>query len=60
MRLTTENYKGIAIKCVKNILGSGKSVVKATWYLKGRSYNVKGDTKDYVLREAKKRIDRIL
>ena len=60
MKLATENYKGIAIRCVKNVLGSGKPVVKASWFMKGKTWTVEGNTKDYVITEAKKRIDKIL
>jgi len=59
MLLKTENYKGIAIRCVRNILG-GKPVVLAKWQYKGKKYSVKGNTKEATLARAKRVIDRIL
>lgn len=59
MKLVTENYKGIAIRCIKNIIG-GKPVVLANWQYKGKKYSMKGNTKEAAVSMAKKVIDRIL
>jgi len=59
MRFKTETYKGIAIRCVQKVIG-GKPWVVGSWAYKGKQYSLKGNTKDYVLTEAKKRINRII
>lgn len=55
----TERHKGVAIRVVKKILGE-KTYVAANWIMQGKSYEVKGDTKDYVVGVAKQKIDKIL
>lgn len=60
MQLKTEKYRGIAIKVVRNILSNGKLQVSAKFIYKGKTYNVKGDTKDAVIARAERVIDNIL
>lgn len=55
----TERHKGVAIKVCKKIL-AGRTYVAANWILKGKKYEVKGDTKDYVVHIAKQKIDQII
>jgi len=57
--MKNENYKGISIRIVQKIL-SGRKYVAANWILKGKKYEVKGDTKEYVVAVAKDRIKRML
>lgn len=60
MKFKTETYKGIAIQCIKKILGNGNPVVIAKWKYQGKPYEVKGMTKDVAVTTAKQRIDRII
>jgi len=57
--MNNENYKGISIKIIQKILG-GRKYVAANWIMKGKNYEVKGSTKEYVLAVAKDRINRII
>jgi len=57
--MNNENYKGISIKITQQILG-GRKFVAANWILKGKKYEVKGATKEYVIAIAKDRINRII
>lgn len=57
--MKNENYKGISISIIGKILGN-KKYVAANWTQKGKKYEVKGDTKEYVLATAKQKISRIL
>jgi len=59
MQLKTENYKGIAIRVIQNIIGN-KKVVLAKWVYKGRPYETKALTKMDAVAKAKRVIDRIL
>ena len=60
--MKTEYHKGVAIRVVKNVLmgPKPKAWVEGKWTLNKKNYMVKGDTKDYVITLAKKKIDMIL
>ncbi len=57
--MMNEDYKGITIRVINNVLGPGKDVL-GKFNISGKKYEVKGDTKEYVVAVAKDRIRRIL
>jgi len=57
--MINENYKGITIKIINNVLGPGKDIL-GRFAVKGKKYEVKGDTKEYVVAVAKDKIRKIL
>lgn len=59
MKYKTENYKGIAIRVIDKILG-GRKWVMAHWMHKGRKFELKGNTKESVVKRAKQVIDKML
>jgi len=59
-KFNTETHKGVAIQVVKKILGSGETKVLGRFALQNKRYEIKGDTKDYVIGIAKQKINAIL
>ena len=60
MKLKTENYKGYAINFVNKVLGDGKQIVTGSFPSKvtGKVLGSNGQTKEFVLNQCKKMIDR--
>ena len=54
-----KNYKGITIRIINNVLGPGKDVL-GKFIVKGKTHEVKGDTKEYVVAVSKDIIRKIL
>lgn len=59
MQLKTENYKGIAIRVISKIL-AGRRWIEAKWIIKGKKFELKGNTKEAVVTKAKQIIDKFL
>jgi len=56
MKLKSENYKGIAIRIVKNVLG-GRNVYEATAWIRGKTYRVVEPTREIAVGKIKKIIN---
>ena len=59
MQFKTENYRGVIIRVITKIL-AGRRWVVAHGIVKGKKFELKGNTKDAVVARAKQVIDKIL